>query len=321
MSVSQVIGNHTENYWLYDPASDTFDLSRGSKSDSLITLETTTQKTRLDPARTVLLLIDLQNFFLHPAIRPRKTGTPSPAEAATEALLRAGIPAARRHGIRIIWLCWGLTEPDLSQMPPAIVRTFGCFQDGRPAVGHATDPNKTKTPTPSLPDMRRVKDPALYKGLGTELGPVRLSDQETVAGGAVLMRGSWNATLFDPFHQEYTRSQDRSLSTATDLRLKPDVLFHKYRMSGLWGAGSELETFLQREGITTLLFGGVNTDQCVGSTLTDAFSKGYDCILLRDGVGTGTPYGASTVWEYNSMNCWGFVTTCDALADASVEAH
>lgn len=88
-------------------------------------------------------------------------------------------------------------------------------------------------------------------------------------------------------------------------------------MSGLWGSSTELDSFLQREGITTLLFGGMNTDQCVGGTLTDVFNKGYDCILLRDGVGTGPLFGASEVWEYNVMNSYGFVTTCKALMDAS----
>jgi len=38
------------------------------------------------------------------------------------------------------------------------------------------------------------------------------------------------------------------------------------RMSGMWGAKTECEEFLQREGIKTLFFSGVNTDQCVGSS-------------------------------------------------------
>lgn len=33
------------------------------------------------------------------------------------------------------------------------------------------------------------------------------------------------------------------------------------RMSGLWGPQSSLDLYLQEEGITTLLFAGVNTDQ------------------------------------------------------------
>ncbi len=33
------------------------------------------------------------------------------------------------------------------------------------------------------------------------------------------------------------------------------------RMSGLWGYQSALDLFLEENGITTLLFAGVNTDQ------------------------------------------------------------
>lgn len=310
MSSAQRIGNDTTNFWVHEPDSNTIDLSRASNSKHLINLETTTQTTRLDPAKSALLLIDLQNFFLHPVVRPRRGDKPTPAEAATKALLSAGIPAARHHGIRVIWLCWGLTEDDLSSMPPATVRTFGCSQIGL----SARNQDDKKRPLASPPNMIRIKDPALYKGLGTDLGSVALGDNKTVAGGRVLMRGSWNAALYDPFDQEY---KARCGGEGDGTRSKPDVLFHKNRMSGLWGSGSKLDHFLQKEGITTLLFGGVNTDQCVGGTLTDAFSKGYDCILLRDGVGTGTPFGASEVWEYNIMNSYGFVTTCEALMDAS----
>ncbi len=57
----------------------------------------------------------------------------------------------------------------------------------------------------------------------------------------------------------------------------------------MWGASTLCEEFLEKEGIRTLLFTGVNTDQCVAGTHTDAFSKGYDCILLSDGCGTTSP--------------------------------
>lgn len=310
MAPAQRIGGDPTNFWTYEPDSGIIDLSRRSGSKQLINLETTTRTTCIDPEKSALLLIDLQNFFLNPAVRPRVGDKPTPAEDATRALLSAGIPAARYHGIRIIWLCWGLTDDDLTSMPPAAIRSFGCYDTPPSGKGHVGE----KHILPSAPNMIRTKNPALYKGLGEDLGVVELSDNNTVPGGRVLMRDSWNAALFDPFGEEYKSSQH---IPSDNVRSKPDVLFHKNRMSGLWGSGSDLESFLQHEKITTLLFGGVNTDQCVGSTLTDAFSKGYDCILLRDGVGTGTPFGASEVWEWNVMNCWGFVSTCEALKNAS----
>lgn len=35
----------------------------------------------------------------------------------------------------------------------------------------------------------------------------------------------------------------------------------------MWGDRTAMEQFLQDQGITTLFFGGVNTDQCVYGTL------------------------------------------------------
>jgi nicotinamidase-related amidase len=39
------------------------------------------------------------------------------------------------------------------------------------------------------------------------------------------------------------------------------------RLSGLWGAQTPLGLYIQEHDITTLFFGGVNTDQCVVSIL------------------------------------------------------
>ncbi|KAJ5152731.1 uncharacterized protein N7482_009209 [Penicillium canariense] len=310
MRSPQTIGHDATNFWVYEPDSDTIDLCRGTKSNDPISLKTTRNQIRINPQKSALVVIDMQNFFLHPAVRPRVGNGPTAAEEAAQALLNTGIPAARAHGIRVIWLCWGLTEHDLNTMPPGLMRTFGTY-DTSPS---GAKQNEGETSLPSAPNMIRKKNPALYKGLGTDLGDVELGDDNTVQGGRVLMRDSWNAALYDQFDKEYKANRD---SRADITRKKPDVLIHKDRMSGLWGSGSELEIFLEQEGITTLLFAGVNTDQCVGSTLTDAYSKGYDCILLRDGTATGTPFGASEVWECNVSNCWGFVTTCDALENAS----
>jgi nicotinamidase-related amidase len=92
------------------------------------------------------------------------------------------------------------------------------------------------------------------------------------------------------------------------------VWVHKNRMSALWGGRTELEEFLEREGLRSLLFTGVNTDQCVGGTLQDAFSKGYDCVLLGDGAGTSSPEFAQRCMEYNAQKSWGFMASCEEFA-------
>ncbi|CAG8024133.1 unnamed protein product [Penicillium olsonii] len=288
------------------------DLSRGSATPSgPLTLQTTTQRIRVNPDRTALVIIDMQNFFLSPALRPRVGNKTSPGAAAARALQSLAIPAARAQGIQIIWLSWGLTEYDLSTMPPGVMCTFGNYDAKVRDVYHK---GANDTALASVPNMIRIKDPALYKSLGTDLGPVELEDKTIIQAGRQLMRGTWNAALYGPLDKEYRANTSDSV---IDKAKKPDVLIYKNRTSGLCLPESELEDFLKQRGITTLLFAGVNTDQCVGGTLMDAFSKGYDCILLRDGTATTTGFGASDVWEWNICNCWGFVTTCEALKSAS----
>lgn len=73
-------------------------------------------------------------------------------------------------------------------------------------------------------------------------------------------------------------------------------------MSGLWGYQTALDLYLKENGITTLLFGGVNADQCVLGTLTDAYFRGYDCILVEDITATSSPAGGLENVLYNAGN-------------------
>jgi hypothetical protein len=48
-------------------------------------------------------------------------------------LLKVAIPACRKASIPILWLNWGLTEKDIDEMPPTIVRGFAADNNfGRP---------------------------------------------------------------------------------------------------------------------------------------------------------------------------------------------
>ena len=240
---------------------------------------------------------------------------------AGQCLLRAGIPAARKAGIRIIWLNWGLTDEEIDNMPPSTRRAFG-FEA---VLDEAAKSNAASTVDPhgvnqgaaeqvineknGNPDPNRLtengKPTRIYRGLGSEIGPVRLEDGSTVDGGRLLMRESWNAALPPALDAAYKEGQG--------LAHNPDVWIHKNRMSGLWGSSTPCTEFLEKEGIRTLLFAGVNTDQCVGGSLQDAFTKGWDCILLKDGCGTTSPTFASDCIEFNCARTWGFVSDCDGL--------
>ncbi|MCJ1265300.1 hypothetical protein MMC22_005175 [Lobaria immixta] len=255
----EVIGGQ-KNFWLHAEA-DGWDLTHPPTPSSAaiypcISLETTSARVAIDPAKTALVIIDLQNYFLSPSL-----GRPSDAIGlkAVDMLLEHAIPACRKAGIPIVWLGWGLTEQDIDEMPPTIVKGFAADNNFR---------------------------------------SVRLDDGSVVEGGKVLMRDQWNSAVYAPLEEK---------------REHQDIRIHKNRLSGFWG-GTAAEELLSSRGIRTLLFAGANTDQCVGGSLQDAFTKGWDCLLLSDGCATTSPDFARQCIEYNTSEGWGFVLSCEDLA-------
>jgi hypothetical protein len=93
-------------------------------------------------------------------MRSHSTGLP-----ASKQLLHNAIPAARKEGIQIIWLNWGLTQEDTDHAPPALKRTFA----RGPTDASGNVPRSSKT---------------IYKGLGSELGEILLQDGEHIDGGS-----------------------------------------------------------------------------------------------------------------------------------------
>ncbi|KAJ5718392.1 hypothetical protein N7488_004038 [Penicillium malachiteum] len=282
--VTQLVGEDAINAWHYDAPTALMDLARGSTS-SAMTLQTTTHPIRVNTEKTALLIIDMQNFFLRPALR---------------------IPAARLHGIQVIWLNWGHTEQDLNTMTQAIIRTFGSFSMPAP---------ESNASLPSKPGMVRVKNPVLYKDLGADLGAVRVGHAGNIQCGKIFMRESWNNEIYGPLEADYRRHcricNSESDSDVSDR--KRDMLIYKDRMSRLSGKDSDMENLLCSQGVITLLLAGVNTDQCVGGTLMDAYNEGFDCVLLRDGTATGSPFGAKEEWEWNAAGFLGSVSSFEAL--------
>ena len=134
----------------------------------------------------------------------------------------------------------------------------------------------------------------VYKPSGRGVG---LGDALPASGARVLEKDSWAAAVVD------------------ELAPDPgDIRVDKYRMSGFWD--TPLDSILRNLGITTLLFGGVNLDQCVMCTLQDANFLGYDCILVADCAATTSPGFCSAATLYNVRQCFGFVTEAAALKTA-----
>ncbi|KAF1934928.1 Isochorismatase hydrolase [Clathrospora elynae] len=294
------------NFWAYSSESG-FDLTHPStpsipSSGPKHTIQTTTEPITIDPSKSALVVIDMQNFFLSEAFGRGKGA----GHAACENLVKYAVPAARKAGIRVVWLNWGLTDEEVKDMPPAVKRAFGFFaipaesefKGGAEAFGEHEGSVSV--------DRHGEENETMYRGIGADCGKLTFPDGRTVQGGGLLMRGAWNSALYPPL--------DAMFEQGAKIREKPDVWIHKNRMSGMWGATTPLKEFLDKEGIRTLFFTGVNTDQCVGGTLTDAFSNGYDCVLLGDGCGTTTPEYAQQCWEYNASRTFGFCTGCEEFA-------
>lgn len=145
---------------------------------------------------------------------------------------------------------------------------------------------------------RRNLSPAhrhVYNPDGVSVG---LGDPVPASGAPVLERGSWGAAIVDELTPEPT-----------------DIHVAKYRMSGFWD--TELDSILRNAGVTTLLFAGVNADQCVLFTLADANFLGYDTLLLSDCTATTNPAYCMDTTVLNIKQIFGFVTDSGALIHAA----
>ena len=126
----------------------------------------------------------------------------------------------------------------------------------------------------------------LYKRDGTGVG---LGEPLPGTGARVLEKDSWAAAVVDELAQE-----------------KGDVKVDKHRISGFWD--TPLDSILRNLGTRTILFSGVNTDQCVLHSLTDANFLGYGCLLVEDCCATSSPDYCRQATLFNVEQCFGFVT-------------
>lgn len=115
---------------------------------------------------------------------------------------------------------------------------------------------------------------------------MQLDDGSLVEGGRVLMRDQWNSAMYATLEEKHKR-QDMYQDSQEPLCLD-------------FGGGTASEELLSARGIRTLLFAGANTDQGVGGSLQDAFTKGWDCLLLSDGCATTSPDFARQCIEFNT---------------------
>jgi ureidoacrylate peracid hydrolase len=145
------------------------------------------------------------------------------------------------------------------------------------------------------PDLRNLGAPTLYS---FKHSPDQVGIGQELDNGPVLTEGSWGAEMVPELQQ---------------LMSDDDIHVHKVRMSGFYG--THLDQVLRTQGINTLFFSGVNTDQCVTTTMEDAYFRDYNCVLLTDATATSSPDYCRAAVEFNTKNCWGFTTTVEAFAN------
>ena len=131
----------------------------------------------------------------------------------------------------------------------------------------------------------------LYKPQGQGIG---LGEPLPGHGAHVLEKNSWAAAVVDELKISAT-----------------DICVDKHRISGFWD--TPLDSILRNLGVRTILFAGVNTDQCVMCTLTDANFLGYGCVLLEDCCATTSPPFCTEATLWNVKKCYGFVTDSEEL--------
>jgi nicotinamidase-related amidase len=326
--VNKVVVGQSDNFWLWS-ANSGWDLTHPPTPDAppvqpSLLLSCEISKLTIDPAKTALVIIDMQNYSMNTALG----GRISPAVfRAMDMLLKYGIPAARKANLQIIWLNWCLTEENLANIPPGTLRVFG-WRANTPAIDYGIFPHSPATADDANDCGAVVKDDNIVctqtmvqcgeafigKPPGTDLGQVVLADGTSVAAGRALMKDTWNAELYGPLQAAFEESRSSSIGTSSVSR--PDVQLRKDRNSGMYDASCECRQFLEKSGIRTILFAGMNTDQCVMSTLQDAFSLGYDTIMLRDACATNSPGYAQRSAELNCAFSCGFLSSCRALAAA-----
>jgi nicotinamidase-related amidase len=134
----------------------------------------------------------------------------------------------------------------------------------------------------------------LYKPKGVGIG---LGDPLPGHGAKVLEKDSWAAAVVDELAPE-----------------PGDIKVDKYRISGFWD--TPLDSILRNLGIRSILFAGVNIDQCVLHTLTDANFLGYGCVLVEDCCATTSPAFCTQATVWNVKKCFGFVTDSNAIVAA-----
>ncbi|GAB4212323.1 MAG: pyrimidine utilization protein B [Synechococcales cyanobacterium] len=144
------------------------------------------------------------------------------------------------------------------------------------------------------PDLREAGGPGSpnwYKS-----NALKLMRQRPELTGSLLIKGTWDYDFIDALRPQPT-----------------DYLLQKTRYSSF--CGTNLDMILRQNGIRHLILTGIASNVCVETTIRDAFSREYFCLLLEDctaPVGDDAIQAASL---FNIEKFFGWVSDSATLID------
>jgi nicotinamidase-related amidase len=249
----------SDQQWHYSQSTKTYGLSGASTKKLTIRATEGPEGTSfsISPEATALVIVDMQNFFLDSKCMSHPAGL-----KAVEPTINL-ISKCRELGIQVgaasmnpLFSSESSADIYIKQI---IWLNWGLTDQDMLTMPAGVNRGFMKDVLHSTTTAIRP-----YTGLGSDLGDGK---------GRCLFAGSWNADIYPPL-KAHVQAED--LHTA------------KNRMSGLWTPEQPLWKTLKEQKKTTVLFAGVNTDQCVLGTFVDGYNAvsraelllvGYICIL------------------------------------------
>lgn len=122
------------------PDASVLSFARPVPPPRLVSFDAEPQRAEIDLARTALVVVDMQNDFLHPdGWFPRLGFDPAPLAAIIPKLIVL-TDAARRAGVQVIWLNWGVRADRAELSPPLVNKTSA--GGTRPVYGDPSTPGR-----------------------------------------------------------------------------------------------------------------------------------------------------------------------------------